>query len=298
MKLFSEAMPFYRANFHCHTTCSDGRKPLAEAMQIYRDAGYDILAITDHKKLTVPEHVPDGLLWMPGIELDYNRAGIVTHLVGLGMDPAIEQVWDRSGTPQDGIDLIVRMGGAAILAHPAWSLNTPAQINALHGLSAVEIWNTVSALPHNADRGDSSSLLDAAWATGGQLLPVVASDDTHFYDTDAAFASTMLQAESLSVESVLDALRLGRFYATQGPEIRQIELIENRELIVHCSPADTVIFYSNTPSVKERVRFGRGITESVYTIHPTDRFVRVEIRDATGRKAWSSPVSVGEAGNV
>ncbi len=38
----------YKACLHCHTTASDGKCPLDEWLGLYYDAGYDILAITDH----------------------------------------------------------------------------------------------------------------------------------------------------------------------------------------------------------------------------------------------------------
>ena len=37
-----------KVNLHQHTTCSDGRKTPQEAADIYRRAGYDLIAITDH----------------------------------------------------------------------------------------------------------------------------------------------------------------------------------------------------------------------------------------------------------
>jgi hypothetical protein len=46
------------------------------------------------------------------------------------------------------------------------------------------------------------------------------------------------------VPDVVGALRDGRFYASQGPRFEQLELTED-ELIVTCSPVDTVIFYSS-----------------------------------------------------
>ena len=38
----------YKACLHCHTTASDGDYPLNEWLQLYYDAGYDIIAVTDH----------------------------------------------------------------------------------------------------------------------------------------------------------------------------------------------------------------------------------------------------------
>ena len=42
MKLFSEKHPFYRANFHCHTTNSDGGLSPEDCVRFYNDAGYDV----------------------------------------------------------------------------------------------------------------------------------------------------------------------------------------------------------------------------------------------------------------
>ena len=290
MKLFSDSLPFCKSNFHCHTTRSDGKLDPDSAVDFYRKAGYSILSVTDHR--TVTEVHSDRILLIPGIELDYVLPGQWVHLLGLGMKKEIETHWNRSGTPQEGIDLIRTLGGIAVLAHPAWSLNTPAFMKSLTGLSGVEMWNSVSTLPLNGDRADSSSLLDVTWASGGELLPVYANDDSHPYREEAGVAATMLQTEALTVPAVMEALRLGRFYATTGPEIRQIEIRDHREILVSCSPAESIIFYSDSPWSNGRVVIRSGMTECGYCIQDHDHFVRIEVRDAAGRKAWSSPIKV------
>jgi len=40
----------YKANLHCHTNLSDGALPPQEVKRIYKDAGYSVLAITDHER--------------------------------------------------------------------------------------------------------------------------------------------------------------------------------------------------------------------------------------------------------
>ncbi len=291
MKLFSDSLPFFKANFHCHTLNSDGRLSPEECVNFYQSAGYRILAVTDHRTVTSPPP-SDGMLFLPGIEIDYVLPGQWVHILGIGMEGSIGRQWDPSGTPQEGIDLICSLGGIAVLAHPAWSLNTPAFMRSLSGLSGVEIWNSVSTLPMNADRADSSSLLDVTWASGGQLLPVYANDDSHPYRTEAGVAATMVQAEELTVPAVMDALKQGHFYATTGPLIKQIEITNRREILVRCSPAEAVIFYSDAPWSAGRAVIESGMTECSYFIGKNDHFVRVEVRDAAGRKAWSSPVKV------
>ena len=39
---------FYKANLHCHTTISDGRKTPEEVRRIYKEQGYSVVAFTDH----------------------------------------------------------------------------------------------------------------------------------------------------------------------------------------------------------------------------------------------------------
>ena len=290
MKLFSDSLPFYKANFHCHTTESDGKLSPLSVVEFYKHAGYDILSITDH--CTVTEINSNQILFIPGIEIDYTFPEQWVHILGLGMKSTVSSLWNRFGTPQEGIDLIRRLGGIAVLAHPAWSLNTPAFMRSLTGLSGVEIWNSVSTLPLNADRADSSSLLDVTWASGGELIPVFANDDSHPYKSEAGVAATMIQAEELTVPAVMDALKAGRFYGTTGPLIYQIENRNNQEIIVHCSPAESIIFYSNNPWASGRAVIKHDITECSYFVQKAERFIRVEVRDSSGKKAWSAPIKV------
>jgi hypothetical protein len=44
----------YKANFHTHTTMSDGVFNPHDVVDIYKELGYDILAITDHNEVTWP----------------------------------------------------------------------------------------------------------------------------------------------------------------------------------------------------------------------------------------------------
>ena len=120
---------------------------------------------------------------------------------------------------QSGINRINASGGLVMLAHPAWSLNTPETIMSLHGLAAAEIYNSVSAAPFSGDRADSSSLLDVA-AANGCLLNSVAADDSHYYRGEEGRAFIRLQADELSEQGVLTAIRQGTLHASCGPEIK------------------------------------------------------------------------------
>ena len=116
MILLDSAKPFYKANFHLHTTNSDGRRSPEEAIALYREQGYDVLAITDHWKVTRESHLDEGMLVLSGVEFDFNLPGQVIHMLGLGVQPDILDKVSRASGPQRAADEISRQGGVAVLA--------------------------------------------------------------------------------------------------------------------------------------------------------------------------------------
>jgi histidinol phosphatase-like PHP family hydrolase len=287
MKLFEESLPWYKGNLHLHTRCSDGRVDPEQAMSLYEQAGYDFLAITDHRKCA-PQRQFGRMLVLSGCELDYTFPEQVVHIVGIGLNQALSPEALACSDANQGIAAIHKAGGLAILAHPHWSLNTLDILKSLNGLFAMEIFNTVSNIPWNGRRADSSAFADLA-ATHGRALNLVASDDAHFYNGDECKSFIRVNAPECSREALLDALSQGRFYASQGPAFTQIELTQTA-LIVECSPVRHIAFYSNRPWVSGRCTTGEGLTRAVYPLNPGDRYIRCTITDENGREAWCNPL--------
>lgn len=288
MEIFKQGVPFRKGNLHCHTTESDGAKTPQEVITLYRDMGYDFLAITDHRHVTIPEsRMDEGMLLLSGIELDYSLTGEVVHLVGFAVSRAVQDKVRYELGPQAGVEIIRRCGGRAILAHPHWSLNTLATLSGLTDITAAEIYNTMSYL-----RPDSSDVLDVA-AAHGKLYPLVAADDSHEYSGEAGVSYTMVQTEELTEDGIRRAMDAGLFYASQGPRIEQISL-EDGKMTVRCSPASRVYFHSNLPWTPGRAVIGKGITQAVYPLQIAhgERFVRCQIIDPNGKNAWSSPIAL------
>lgn len=288
MVLWDGSRRVLKGNLHVHTTLSDGRRTPDEVRALYRSNGYDFLAITDHRKVSTETAMVDGLLSIRGIELDYTLIGQVIHIVGIGVPEEIVQAVS-GGSPQKAIDEINRLGGVPILAHPAWSLNTPEVICGLRDIPISEIYNTVSGLPWNADRADSSGILDVC-ATMGHAKNLVASDDAHFYNGDACQSWTMVASEENTEEAIKAALRRGDFYATRGPEFKRIEL-NGRTISVDCSSVRAVWFASELPWDSKRVITGESLTHVDFPLNPLNqRFVRIVLEDENGKRAWSNPI--------
>ncbi len=275
----------YKVGLHTHTTLSDGHETPEGAARIYKAAGYDAIALTDHWKYG-PGGDLCGLKIISGCEYNLGASDTISgvmHIVGVGMkeDPCLCR---ETASGQEVIDAIKAKGGLAILAHPAWSLNTPAQIKALSGIDAAEIYNSVSGLPRNC-RPYSGAVLDML-AVEGYCLPLVASDDTHFYiEADTCRSYTMVQAEECTPEAILAALRAGNFYASQGPRI-SVECAD-RTLRVRTTPVQSIVCYTDTAWEPHRAEVVDGITEAEFTMGSAVSVARIEVTDAEGNTAWS-----------
>ena len=282
----------YKVGLHIHTTNSDGKVSPEESAKIYKEAGFDIIAHTDHWFYHGEETLA-GLKVISGCEYNTGASDTavdVMHIVGVGMkyDPKLDR---KTATRQDVIDGIRAAGGMAILAHPAWSLNTPAHALALKGFEAMEIYNTVS------DEGQSSRPYSGYFtdllANEGVAYPQIATDDTHYYHgIDDCRSYIMVDAESDASEHILQAVREGRFYATQGPEIHLRR--EENKIVVDCSPCVKIAVFSNASWAPNRVRKGEGLTRLEYSLHACDKWVRAEVKDEAGNEAWSNVLFIND----
>lgn len=294
---------WYKGNLHMHTQLSDGALSPGDACELYCSKGYDFIALTDHWKLSQPDKYKD-MLMLSGCE--YNVGGSpregIYHILAIGCQG--ETGIERTDTPQAIVDKIHGQGGLAVIAHPAWSINTPEQIEAVRGFDATEIFNSVSDLPRNV-RPYSGTIVDMLASNAadrqkegknGYIFPLLATDDTHWYGkNDACRSYIMVKAKELTREAILDAIRAEEFYATQGPRMEVTR--EGNKIRVSCEsdvPCESIVFFSDSVWVGERCFLEHNITEAVYTIVPSDTFVRVEVCDALGRYAWSNIVRCRE----
>ena len=292
-----------KVGLHTHTTLSDGLKTPDEVIEIYKALGYDAIALTDHWVYSPGDMTRNDILLLPGCE--YNVGGIkseqgVYHIVGIGMpeDPKLSH--DAIVTPESApaeqartvIHAIRKAGGMAIFAHPAWSLNTPAQIIEAGDADAMEIYNSVS--DWEMSTRPYAGLLTDMIAAVGHYPPLIATDDTHYYTGEEGRGFIMLDADAVDaagggVAGIIHAVKNKDFYASQGPELHVIRVDENTFKVI-CSPCAKIAFLSNIVWTKGRMHRGENLTEATYTVVSGETFIRVEITDKDGRMAWSSAI--------
>lgn len=281
---------WYKGNLHTHTTESDGWKSPEEAIALYKSRGYDFLAITDHWKLSQTYTHENGMLILGGCEYDFGgnvRDGIF-HIVAVGCtsDPGLTRGDHGANAPQNAIDKIHAAGGLASLAHPCWSMNTLDQLMPLGNVDYSEIFNTTSDLPRNC-RPYSGEILDAM-AARGKYWNLAAADDTHTYVDDPCRSFVYVKAADCTSASILQALRNGDFYASQGP---RMEVTRDGDTVTISCPAEDavncIIAVTDTPWESHRTEMGENLTQASFTFSKNASFMRFEIRDDKGLWAWS-----------
>ncbi|MBE7069472.1 MAG: hypothetical protein E7386_03110 [Ruminococcaceae bacterium] len=290
--MFENEGKWFKGNLHMHTTDSDGRLDPVSAREEYRKRGFDFIAVTDHWRLSgnVPSR-DGGMLELSGVEYDTGDMinTKIFHILGIGMDrPAFDKV-DHNIPPQEIIKAINAAGGIAILAHPAWSIMNPEDIEKCEGIAGAEIFNTVSSMQFgNGRRSDASHYFDI-WADNGHLIRPFASDDSHMYKGEQTQNFIMVKAPELTRDAIITAIRKGDFYASQGPEFKAIRRAGDT-IAVECRGASKILFLSNCVWDSQRVQdctngFAR------YTFSSVDKYVRVELVSEDGKMAWSAPIA-------
>jgi len=292
-----------RCALHAHTTNSDGDLPPDKLVQHYEWAGYDVLAITDHWVRTV-ERSTRKLLVIPSVELNATAGGPEhdAHVLALGVE-AEPVIPDNEFAPlAEVVAWIAENGGLPYLAHTYWSGLRTEQWETCEGLLGIEVWNSGCEL--EIARGDATIHWDEALERGRALF-ALATDDSHHPGYDSGFAWTMVRAAEKTQEAVLDALRVGSFYASTGPAIHSVS-VDDATVTVECSPAASVTLVSSRargaranahrlgyPNYSRILaRNDDGLITRVALQRPWDggRYGRVEVKAANGTKAWTNPL--------
>lgn len=280
---------YFKLGLHIHTSISDGAKSPEDAAREYLDNGYDAVAFTDHW-IYGEERELLGLPIISGCEYNVGRGETIDgemHILALftERDPSPSP----DATREEIVDAICDAGGIAVLAHPYWSLNTPADLERLPKIEATEIYNAVSDA-HLSMRPYSDYFIDLC-ANKGIYPAIFAADDAHYYDgTDSCHGWVMVEAEDTSREALMRAIRERRFYASEGPDV----CVERRDgkLVIDSSPSSVIGVLTNRTITAGRTLRGENLTHFEYEFKPGEKWIRAEVRDKNGKRAWSNLIII------
>ena len=282
----------YKASLHTHSTISDGKLTPEQVKAVYRERGYSILALTDHSAM-IPHNdltEPDFLM-LTGAEMDMPHAngGKTCHLCMLSRDPELRWIPFRDREPLEhmlpymdqcecegmeqchsveNINAVVaranRRGMLVTYNHPAWSMEYHQDYSGFEGFWAMEYRNS-SCIASGYDENNGWVFRELI-NMGKPLLPVMA-DDMHSVNHGktgypvAGMGWTMVAADRLSYDCVMDALARGDLYCSCGPEIHSI-VWDDGILRVTCSPAAKIRVIKNRRPF--RMVWGVGVTEGEF----------------------------------
>jgi len=321
----------FKANLHAHTVLSDGKLTPEESVEAYKARGYQVLALTDHEAPhTHHSFTTQDFLMLTGYEayirpsseckLDWFGPEIHLNLFAkdpnnltfIGYDPNFckycsqeyvqslpksRDLGPRKFDPeyiQSFIDCAVDNGYLVSYNHPVWSMDRAEDILNLNGCFSMEVFNTGSMMISGFE--ENMALYDALLRRG-KFWYLHGADDNHntvpLEDplSDSFGSWTMIIAPKLDYHSVIAALEQGRFYASTGPDIRELSIHDGKAYIC-TSPAVRITMHMSPKYCKNIWNpDGSEFCSAEFEIPANAPYVYFTIWDKHGRKAHTRAFS-------
>lgn len=287
---------FFKGNIHTHTSFSDGKIPAREVAGIYKELGYDFLAITDHNRVFKSDELNDLIYTIPALEIHSSKPGFhkTHHMVALtsysndkvANGQIIENAkWTEPAKSAAALsDMMSALGFDLVYCHAVWSrMDTDEYMDA--DFTAMEIYNGICELKYN----QGTQLLH--WDTllrKGKRVWGVAADDCHGGEGHNGRGFIMVKAPNLDDENILEAIRSGSFYSSRGPKIHDFHT-DGLSVNISCSPVKRITFISYE-NLGGSFMFENPVNGHSMNLHPDTKYVRAEIEDENGMKAWTNPI--------
>jgi hypothetical protein len=210
---------WWRGDLHMHTIHSDGNWTIGELISTARSSGLDFIAITDHNTASHHEELnrlSKGLqkpLVLRGEEI--TTYGGHTNAWGLPTG-----TWIDFRTHPGDAARIAKIAAAAHHAGALISINHPFVLcggcawsydPAARDFDAIEVWNG----PWDFTDEPAVKMWDKILQSGRHIT-AIASSDSHRPDTPIGKPSTHVAATVLSQPALLNAIRQGHVYLTDG----------------------------------------------------------------------------------
>jgi len=329
IELLPEKGRFYKTNMHCHTNISDGWGTPEQVKEIYKNNGYSAVCFTDHEVLldhkdlcepdfialhgyevAVKQNLKEHTAWFQPV---YHFNMISKYQDNLVMPrffkenpsyPGNSRAWSKTHAQYtEEIETTVydvewindylkamKEGGFLInYNHPMWSLHNPSDYLGLENLHSIEVINGTCQ-----KWNDNTSFHYEQMLRAGHRLAPTAGDDNHKPEHTVQ-AWTMIKAEELSYEALVAAYERGDCYASEGPEILSL-VIRDGKVVVKTSPAAGIYMYSEGRYVDFVASKTEIYTEAAFDYCPEKmgRYLRIEVRDAAGYRAFSNAYYTAE----
>jgi hypothetical protein len=294
---FASAGRWFRGNLHTHSDRSDGMASAEQVIAAYRAAGYDFLVLTDHFEARWGWTVTDtsgardrAFTTLLGAELssaDWDDEDVFW-VNAIGLPPDFPG--PSPGEPHAAIIRRAAEAGAYnVLLHPGLTNFLDFDRLPVDDLHAVETYN-VNAAHTWPDQAEGRYAVDALLARGHRLH-VTVGDDAHWHhEWDRFRAWVEVRAERLAPDTLLQALRTGAYYSTQGPRIEDVD-VDGDRVQVRCSPARAVALTGIHGWRSDTAEGHPHVTEAVLDLaRLRSPYWRLTVTAQDGTRAWTNPV--------
>jgi len=298
-----------KAQFHTHTTLSDGDLSPEELIDAYAKAGFNVLAITDHWKVTYPwenfnrSAISTGMLDIQGAEPSFRGPG-QHHIISLYSNlTGKEMEFDQA------LNIINMIGGLASFAHPARSTernnNKPSDyfnyLRKYHQIYGIDIFTRATfSEPERWPIGmklyaDILDYFGEASSTGWRPIWMTSTDDLHkIEDINQGFQIQLV--DTLNKDHIYNSLLKGNFFwvanaaEADPPVITSIDF-DKRSIKVKGSGFDKISWYFNNHVIHEGNTFNavKNAGEDVYYVFFTACTSDFSIEKKTGSMIGSQP---------
>ncbi len=177
--------------------------------------------------------------------------------------------------------------------HPWWSQAPIRDFLQFKGMFAMEILNFSSSTSGHDE--EDQRYYDFLLREGNKIK-CIAADDNHnerglnmddpYFDSFGGF--TMIKADELTHEAIIDALEKGHSYASGGPEIKELYYEDGR---VHIETSDALMIVMSTGNRYTRRVRGTAdapVNSADFDARPVKGYFRITVTDKFGRKAYTN----------
>jgi len=330
--LLDSSKPFYKANLHCHSTKSDGKKTVEELKAEFKKNGYSVVAFTDHEHIIDNSYLDDDeFLTITSCEVaikqfkdqstlkNFNMH--VAHLNFYALDqhndvtPCYNSVYDHfindsikdiikhegeydreysAEKINEMISIAKSKGFIVSYNHPGWSLENATDYMDYDGMFAVEIYNHSC---YNNGLADDEHVFDD-FLRAGKKIYCTACDDCHNnHDFGSVYNDSFggwicINADKLDYDTIMNALQSGDFYASTGPEIKSLT-VDGNKVRIETSDCAKIVYLTKGRRRKTIIaEKGEKLNCAEFEMREADEYFRIRVEDGTGKKAYTQSYEV------
>jgi hypothetical protein len=273
-----------KANFHTHAgtgrdTC--GAYDISDVLLLYKEAGYNILAISNHDIFTNVESYQEmhDLVLLNGFEYSNDP-----HLLCLNCRSLI------TGTHQEVVHECREQGGFSVLCHPNWQNKKYwpwEDIDQLKEYTGIEIYNGV--IFHLSGSGLATDTWDYLLSQG-KLVWGFGNDDFHRW-MHLNRAWNVIFSRSRQLKDIQDSILYGKFYVSTGLILNDF-VFTDHHLIISASAKNS---YDNNNLYRFIGKNGQILDEhkgdhGEYYLSGVELYIRVQIISEHGAMLWTQPI--------